>query len=184
MRREAPCCIPKWSWEGFEEISLGQMAYLDSKGEGDQSMPANRRSGAGVWDDAPGDPRDMAKAKLPEPQSSADAALHPPERRLKPVPVLHGDVGWTRALFEAGAMPSEGIEEDEWGAYVTLRRTARTNAGSPTGRESYGDGVPVVVAGVTTCQGGRESRPQGEEAQVTGHPMTGRYAKCRRPKRS
>ena len=34
--------------------------------------------------------------------------------------------------------------------------------GSPNGREPYGDGGPVVVAGVTTCQGGRESRPQGE----------------------
>ena len=32
------------------------------------------------------------------------------------------------------------------------------------GREPYGDGVPVVVAGVTTRQGGRESRPQGEVA--------------------
>jgi len=40
------------------------------------------------------------------------------------------------------------------------------NAGSPTGRESYGDRVPVVVAGVMTCQGGRESRPQGEGAQA------------------
>src|SRR5207247_1126642 len=33
----------------------------------------------------------------------------------------------------------------------------------------YGDAVPVVVAGVTTCQGGRESRPQGEGEQVIGH---------------
>ena len=41
--------------------------------------------------------------------------------------------------------------------------------GSPKGRESYGDRVPVVVAGVTTCQGGREGRPQGEGAQVTGY---------------
>jgi len=46
--------------------------------------------------------------------------------------------------------------------HVQRRRTA----GSPTGREPYGDGVPVVVAGVTTCQGGRESRPQGKGAQV------------------
>ena len=48
-------------------------------------------------------------------------------------------------------------------------RTAGTNVGSPKGRESYGDAVPVVVAGVTTCQGGRESRPQGEGEQVIGH---------------
>ena len=68
-----------------------------------------------------------------------------------------------------GAMPSEGIEGDEWGAYHTLHRTTETNVGSPKGREPYGDGVPVVVAGVTTCQGGRESRPQGQGAQEIGH---------------
>ncbi len=38
----------------------------------------------------------------------------------------------------------------------------RTNAGSPKGRESYGDGGLVVVAGVTTRQGIRENRMQGE----------------------
>src|SRR5881392_4207743 len=42
------------------------------------------------------------------------------------------------------------------------------NVGSPKGRESYGDRVPIVVAGVTTCQGGREGRLQGKGAQVTG----------------
>ena len=41
--------------------------------------------------------------------------------------------------------------------------------GSPVGRESYGDRVPVVVAGITTCLGGREGRPQGEGAQVIGY---------------
>jgi hypothetical protein len=51
-------------------------------------------------------------------------------------------------------MPREGIKGDEWGAYVTLSRISETNAGSPTGREPYGDTGPVVVAGVTTCQGG------------------------------
>jgi hypothetical protein len=78
-------------------------------------------------------------------------------------------------------MPSEGIQGDEWGAYVTLLRTAGTNAGSPAGREPYGDGVLVVVAGVTPGRGGRESRPQGEGAQVTGHAMPGgmRNAECR-----
>ena len=52
----------------------------------------------------------------------------------------------------------------------------RTNAGSPAGRESQGDGVPVVVVGVTTHQGGRESRLQGKGAQVTGYPTAERYA--------
>src|SRR5262245_26862560 len=81
-----------------------------------------------------------------------------------------------RNLRGHGAMPSEGIEGDEWGAYVALARMTRTNVGSPTGCESYGDGGLVVVAGVTPGQGGRESRPQGEGGQVTGH--CGRWEVC------
>ena len=36
----------------------------------------------------------------------------------------------------------------------------------PTGRESYGNGVSIVVVGVTPHQGERESRSQGEVKQV------------------
>ncbi len=65
-------------------------------------------------------------------------------------------------------MPSEGIQGDEWDAYVALERMTRMNVGSSTGRESYDDGGPVVVAGVATGQGGRESRlHSGEGGQVT-----------------
>ena len=42
-------------------------------------------------------------------------------------------------------MSNEGIQGDEWDAYVTLLRTTGTNAGSPTERELYGDGVLAVV---------------------------------------
>jgi len=77
-------------------------------------------------------------------------------------------------------MPSEGIQGDEWGAYVTLPRTTGTNAGSPTGREPQGDGVLVVAGGVTPGQGGRESRPQGEGAQVTGHAIPGGMRNAKR----
>lgn len=69
-------------------------------------------------------------------------------------------------------MPSEGIEGDEWDAYLTLSRAIGTNVGSPTGREPHGDGGLVVVAGVTPGQGGRESRPQGEGGQVIGHQLS------------
>jgi broad specificity phosphatase PhoE len=68
-------------------------------------------------------------------------------------------------------MPSEGIQGDEWDAYVTLPRATGTNVGSPTGRESYGDGGLVVVAGVAPGQGGRESRPQGEGDQGSCAPL-------------
>ncbi len=77
---------------------------------------------------------------------------------------------------ERGTTPSEGVEGDGWDAYVTLPRMTGTNAGSPAGREPKGDGGLVVVAGVTTGQGGRESRLQGEGGQVTGHHQAGRYA--------
>jgi len=123
-----------------------------------------------------GDPRDMAKAGLPESQSPVDASSHPPERPLKPAPCSASESKVAGAPPEHGATPSEGVQGDEWGAYVTLTRTAKTNAGSPAGREPQGDGGLVVVAGVTTGQGGRESRPQGEGGQVIGHRQIGRYA--------
>jgi len=39
---------------------------------------------------------------------------------------------------ERGAMSSEGIEGDEWDAYVTLGRTTGTNAGSTLGARAPG----------------------------------------------
>jgi hypothetical protein len=42
----------------------------------------------------------------------------------------------------------------------------RGKAGWPTGREAQGDGGAVVVVGVTTHRGARESRAQGEGHQV------------------
>ncbi|GAB3976480.1 hypothetical protein GCM10029978_063470 [Actinoallomurus acanthiterrae] len=114
------------------------MAYLDPKGEGDRSMPLKRRPCSGVGGGASRNPRDIWR-KLdclnPNPQlmegrirrksmPEADAVLCP------------GLVPWPGQPLECGAMPSEGIEGDEWDAYVTLSRTARTNMGSPTGCES------------------------------------------------
>jgi hypothetical protein len=66
-----------------------------------------------------------------------------------------------------GALPGEGNQGDEWDAYVVLGRMTGTNAGSPAGREPQGDGVPIVVVGVATHQGGRESRPQGDMSRAT-----------------
>jgi len=140
-------------------------------------MLGKRRSGSGVRAEASRDPCDMAKAELPESQSPEDAKIRPPERHLVPAPrSAMPSFAWLSQPSERGALPSEGNQGDEWDAYVTLRRTTGTNAGLPVGREPHGYGVPIVVVGVATHQGGRESRPQGEGAQVTGCPMTGRYA--------
>ena len=62
--------------------------------------------------------------------------------------------------------------------------SAERNAGSPTGREPSGDGVLVVVDGVTPVQGARESRVQGEGGQVTRPTQQGRHARGGAPKPS
>src|SRR6266545_3782126 len=62
-------------------------------------------------------------------------------------------------------------------------RAFKEMSGPPTGREPQGDGEPIVVVGVTPHRGARESREQGEVAQVTWTARTKRYAECRTPKR-
>jgi hypothetical protein len=55
----------------------------------------------------------------------------------------------------AGRSPVRGFKEMSGAPKSRSIRMAKTNVGSPNGREPHGDGGPVVVAGVTTCQGGR-----------------------------
>lgn len=98
-------------------ISLGLMAYPDSKGKGNNSMPGNRWLRPGVRGGASGGPRDMAKPGLAEAQSPEGAIRHPSERRLKPAPPpAAGSRGTCCSPSEAGAMPSQGIQGDEWAA--------------------------------------------------------------------
>jgi hypothetical protein len=147
------------------------------KADGDKSMPDNQRSSPGVWGGALGDPRDMAKAGLPEAQSPVDANSHPPERRLKPAPrpaaAMKHNCG---NLQVVGRCPTRAFKEMSGPPTSRSTRTTRTNVGSPMGRESYGDAVPVVVAGVTPCQGGRESRPHGRRGTGGRTSQIGRYA--------
>jgi len=168
---------PRRSREELGGKFLGPMANRYLKGERNNRMPGKQRSGLGVIAGALRDPRDMAKAGLPDipisrrrKESSAGKAL------VTGAKLCDGIALGPLQPPERGAMPSEGIQGDEWDAYVTLGRMTGTNAGSPTGREPYGDGVPIVVVRVTPHQGGRESRPQGEGAQVTGYSRTERYA--------
>ena len=70
-----------------------------------------------------------------------------------------------RAIKEMSGTPTSRSD-------VQQRRTRD----QPSGREPQGDGVPIVVVGVAPHQGGRESRPQGEGAQVAGHRSAARYA--------
>ena len=70
-----------------------------------------------------------------------------------------------RSLQSSGAQercPVRAFKETDGTPKSRSTRTAVMNMGSPTGRESYGDGVPVVIGGVTSAQSGdRESRTTG-----------------------
>ena len=116
---------------------LGHPIDLKAKAGGEKSMSEKRGSLGDAQGAAPQDPRDRAKAELPESQSPGDGRSHPPEMTpgagAAPCP---GFVPWPGQPPGRRAMPSEGIEGDEWDAYVALARTAGTNVGSPTGRES------------------------------------------------
>jgi anti-sigma regulatory factor (Ser/Thr protein kinase) len=63
---KAPDCIPGSAGRNLEDIP-GSMAYPELKGNGDSSMPLKRRSFPGIRDGVPQGPRDMVKARLPEP---------------------------------------------------------------------------------------------------------------------
>ena len=56
--RRRPVVYPTQSG-GIGGIFLGLMPNLAPKGQGDNSMAGNRSSCPGVWNEAPGDPRDM-----------------------------------------------------------------------------------------------------------------------------
>jgi hypothetical protein len=77
----------------------------------------SRRSGSDVRAEASRDPRDKAKAGLPEAQSPDDERERPPERHLMlaPCPATASRV---RPPQPSGrwALPSEGNQGDEWNA--------------------------------------------------------------------
>ena len=113
------------------------------------------------------DPSDTVKAILPESQSPEDATSRPPERYLKPAPCPASE----SALIRCNLRGVERFPMREFkgmnGApkslcYVWQGRTWDRLTGAC--HVPQGDTGPVVVAGVTTCQGGRESRPQGQAA--------------------
>jgi hypothetical protein len=52
------------------------------------------------------------------------------------------------------------------GTYTTPETSYRDGTqDAPLEGDLYGNGVPIVVVGVTTSQGGREGRPQSTGAQ-------------------
>ena len=63
----------------------------------------------------------------------------------------------TSSLQSSGVQercPVRVLKETDGKPKSRSTRTAVVNMGSPTGHESYGDGVPTVVGGVTSAQSG------------------------------
>jgi hypothetical protein len=84
MRREAPCCIPGAAGRNSKEGSWVQ--WLTRIREVNGTIACQETSGQAQVSGAPGDPRDMAKAALPEAESPEYAKNRPPERHPKPAP--------------------------------------------------------------------------------------------------
>jgi hypothetical protein len=75
------------------------------------------------------------------------------------------------------AVSNELTQGNGQAAYVTLdTSSARGIRDHLRGASPIGDGVPVVVVGVTPYQGERESRSQGQVAQVSTISGEARYA--------
>lgn len=146
---------------------MGPMAYLKPKGGGERSMPENQRPGPDVWDGAPRGPRDMAKPGLVEAQFPEGVYAHPSERRLEPMPcpatTPHDGRRNLQSMGRSLTKGFKGMNGMLKSRYYVHRGRTRDHL---RGEVPYGDGGPVVVAGVTSCQGGRESRPQGQGGQA------------------
>jgi hypothetical protein len=177
MRREALCCIPgaagRNSKEGSWVLWLTQIRKVKGttacqESDGHAQVSGVRRRGTRViW----------RKLDLPESQSPDDETRSPPERHLLPAPrSATASFAGCRNLRGVERCPVRAIKEMSGAPTSRSDVQQRRTRDQPTGREPHGDGVPIVVVRVTPHQGGRESRPQGEGAQVTGHPRAGRYA--------
>src|SRR4051794_33569417 len=147
------------------------------------------RESAGGCEDAEGTvvrgPRDMAKARLLESHVSSGANVHTPRHgvwgrghRHRMIPSFV--ISTSRPVGDGQRACSRGRTGRLRHARYVWRKG---NSGWPTGREPYGHGVSVVVAGVTACQGGRESRLHGRR-DTGAHDRQGtvRYARCETPR--
>jgi hypothetical protein len=84
-------------------------------------MPEKREPPEDAEGAVPQDPRDRAKAALPESQSPAVEDAHPLLQRLERSATRGGSFAFRdRPPPTGGAMKNDFIEGDEWDAYVAL----------------------------------------------------------------
>ena len=155
---------------------------LDPKGRGDKSMSVKRGTAEEVYAVVLQRLSDRAKTALFASQSPGVETAHSSVAHLSSDAIVsHGFDFCSWDTLRDGRCPARACKgmhgEPTSFSDVALRR----NTGWPVGREAQGHGVPRVRVGVTPHQGARESRAQGEVAQVVACPAPGRYARCGTP---
>jgi hypothetical protein len=152
---------------------LGHRTYLEPKGEGEISMFGKPRILEAIKRLARRDPGGMVKTTLTEPKYPTYKVIGPDMDGTRKMANVRCSQIPTRGYL-AGNM-HQGSEETmslpegtNWAPKPPYHITHVRNAGLPTGREPYGNGVPVVVRG-------RESRLHGEGGQVNRMTRPRRY---------
>lgn len=117
------------------------------KREGTRAWRESMGCSGGVECIAVQGPRDTAKAILLEAQSPEVQTSHPVTRRLKSQPPVSDGSDFPRPNPSGRwATGNEPVQGDGPGRLRHARHVqCKGNAGSPTGREPYGDGVSIVV---------------------------------------
>ena len=157
-------------------MTSGSTAYSRSKDQQDSSMPSKQESSEDVYDVVLQDPRDRARAALPEPQTPARESHLPRLQRLQrghrytanPLRSSEPSDRWAM-----GDQPIQGTAQVKGSNGAPTSRSdvhCFGNAGWPTGRESYGHGAPIVVGG----------RKGSDPPSTTGKPATGRRGSRRK----
>lgn len=164
VRREVPCYIPHLVRMNSEGGSWTHRLTRMPKGEGDQSMPVQ------TWWPCPhvgmacqGSPPDRANAGLRESQSPVmQVFIHRKLTCVTGAALCVGLFRWPAQLPQRGAMPSEGIQGDEWGAYVRLLRIAGRKHGIAYGMR------------ILWRRSARSSHRSHDRSRRAGRPSTGR----------
>ena len=102
----------------------------------------------------------MVKARLPEPQQPSELRHTPLEARLSQCCKNRAKCHWSSKTFLLQAAVNETAKVVKRAPKPRYDVSYHENAGLPKGRESYGNGVAVVVRE-------RESRLHGEGRQAT-----------------
>jgi hypothetical protein len=136
----------------MQTLPIGHRTHLEPKGEGETSMSGKRMNSEAVYGSDPQDLSDMVKAILPEPQDPFSKVSYPGRTAEHPGrPSDTAKLNQLRPNASQRDRVAMSHRKGLNGAPNSLYHIHHDrNSGLPKGRESYGDGDPIIV-------GGRES---------------------------